>query len=291
MNLINQRQNEIRSIELLAAQRTTYSNAKLLLGIHAILAIPVIILLNTLIKSYILIKFNIDLTNWIAIFSLTLTFTDILWLRTKVTQLQEKGAIIQEEFDRYVYQLNWDSILIGEKTSDHEIKKQSIKYLKSKKIDSLRNWYSIEVSNHDEKKGILLCQSENLGWDIELRTSYVFYVSLFILVYIVSVLITAILNNINLNSFILSYIIPSMPIITYFRGIYLEQCRAINSKKTLKQSLDHALIQKKISKNIILSIQLQIYNNRKSNPLIFDWFNYIKFKKLQKLITDVTRSV
>lgn len=289
MNLINQRQNERSSIELLAAQRNVYSSAKRLLGIYATLAIPFLIGLNTLGKHYALEMLKLDLTNWIAIFALTLTLFDVLWLKSKVVQLQEKAATIQEQFDRYVYNLHWDPIIVGAKVSSHDISKQASSYSKSHDINRLSNWYSVEVSNHHERKGILLCQSENLGWDIELRTSYIFYVSLFIIAYIFAILGTALHKEASLTEFIMSYIIPSMPLLTYFRGVYIEQRRAIDAKKALSESLDNALSQPRVSKKTIESIQFQIYTNRKSNPLIFDWFNHLKSKKLQELVTRVTQ--
>ncbi|WP_226978091.1 S-4TM family putative pore-forming effector [Vibrio navarrensis] len=129
--------------------------------------------------------------------------------------------------------------------------------------------------------------SSNRG--VELRTSYIFYVSLFIIAYIFAILGTALHKEASLTEFIMSYIIPSMPLLTYFRGVYIEQRRAIDAKKALSESLDNALSQPRVSKKTIESIQFQIYTNRKSNPLIFDWFNHLKSKKLQELVTRVTQ--
>ncbi|WP_230850209.1 S-4TM family putative pore-forming effector, partial [Vibrio harveyi] len=80
-----------------------------------------------------------------------------------------------------------------------------------------------------------------MGWDIELRTSYIFYVSLFIVLYLLAIFSTALYEKVSLTDFILSYIIPSLPLLTYFRGVYIEQRRAIDSKKALSTSLDEAL--------------------------------------------------
>ncbi|MCK6263812.1 S-4TM family putative pore-forming effector [Vibrio sp. ZSDE26] len=290
MNLINQRQNERSSIELIAAQRHIYSSAKWLLGIYAFLAIPFLILANTVGKHYAITLFNIDLTNWIAILALVLTLFDVLWLKTKVIQLQEKAATIQEQFDRYVYNLHWNPISLGNKVSIHEISKHAVTYSNKHNLTELNNWYSEEVSNHNERKGILLCQSESLGWDIELRTSYIFYVSVFIVLYLLAIFSTALYEKVSLTDFILSYIIPSLPLLTYFRGVYVEQRRAIDSKKALSVSLDEALSKPIVSLKTIESLQFQIYTNRKSNPLIFDWFNRIKSKNLQELVTTVTKT-
>lgn len=290
MNQINQRQNAPRSIKLLAAQRQTYSLAKTLLGTYVFFAIPVMLFVNLALKPIVLKHYSYDLTNIIAVLALLLTFLDILWLKNHVRALQEKAATIQEEFDRYVYNLKWDPIALGEKVSNVYIEKMYSKYSNSNDISKLHDWYTPAVSQHPERKGILLCQSENLGWDIELRTSYIAYVVIFITLFILSLLFFEISNKVTLEYFIMAYLIPSMPLLTYFRNVYSEQSRAIKDKTMLRENLSNALETQNIKRKTVESIQFQILNNRKSNPLIFDFFNYVKSNKLQRLVTSVTQS-
>ncbi|EHN70762.1 S-4TM family putative pore-forming effector [Aliivibrio fischeri] len=290
MNQINQRQNAPRSIKLLAAQRQTYSSAKTLLGTYVFFAIPVMLLVNLALKPIILKYYSYDLTNIIAVLALLLTSLDVLWLKNHVRALQEKAATIQEEFDRYVYNLKWDSIALGEKVSNVCIEKMYSNYSNSNDISKLHDWYTPTVSQHPERKGILLCQSENLGWDIELRTSYIAYVVIFITLFILSLLFFGVSNNAALDYFIMAYLIPSMPLLTYFRNVYSEHRRAIKDKTMLRENLSNALDTQNIKRKTVESIQFQILNNRKSNPLIFDFFNYVKSDKLQRLVTNVTQS-
>jgi hypothetical protein len=291
MNQINQRQNSPKSIKLLAAQRQTYSNAKILLGIYVFLAIPLMLLVNVILKPIILNQYEFDLTNSIAIFALLLTFIDVLWLKNYVKVLQEIAATIQEEFDRYVYNLKWDPIALGEKVPDVYVEKMYVKYAESNDVSKLHDWYTPTVSQHSERKGILLCQNENIGWDIELRNSYIAYVVIFITLFILSSIYLGVSNKATLEEFIMSYLIPSMPILTYFRNIYSNHCRAIKDKTKLRDCLRHALDSQSIKRKMIESIQFQIFNNRKNNPLIFDFFNYIKSESLQKLVTSATKSL
>ncbi|MFR9701025.1 S-4TM family putative pore-forming effector [Aeromonas sanarellii] len=291
MNQINQRQNLPKSIKLLAAQRQTYSNAKSLLGIYALLAIPLMLLVNLVLKPFILNHYEFDLTNLIAILALLLTLLDVLWLKDYVRTLQEKAATIQEEFDRYVYNLKWDPILLGEKVSDVCVEKMYSKYAESHELSKLHDWYTPTVSQHSELKGILLCQNENVGWDIELRNSYIAYVLVFIIIFVLSLIYLGVSNKATLESFIMSYFIPSMPILIYFRNAYSDHRKAVKDKTKLRDSLKNALDSQNIKIKTVESIQFQILNNRKTNPLIFDFFNYIKSERLQRLITSATKSL
>ncbi|MFZ3401753.1 S-4TM family putative pore-forming effector [Aeromonas salmonicida] len=290
MNQINQRQNAPRSIKLLAAQRQTYSSAKTLLGSYVCLAIPLMLLVNLVLKPIILKHYAFDLTNIIAILALLLTFLDVLWLKNYVRTLQEKAATIQEEFDRYVYNLKWDPIVLGEKVSNVCVEKMYRKYSESNDVSKLHDWYTPTVSQHSERKGILLCQNENLGWDIELRNSYVVYVVAFITVFILSLIYLGVSNKATLDDFIMSYLIPSMPLLTYFRNVYSEHCRAVKDKVMLRDCLRNALDSQNVKRKMVESIQSQILNNRKTNPLIFDFFNYMKSEYLQRLVTSATKS-
>lgn len=291
MNQINQRQNSPKSIKLLAAQRQTYSNAKALLGIYVLLAIPLMLLVNLVLKPFILNHYGFDLTNLIAVLALLLTLLDVLWLKDYVRTLQEKAATIQEEFDRHVYNLKWDPIILGEKVSDVRVEKMYNKYANSHDLSKLHDWYTPTVSQHSERKGILLCQNENVGWDIELRNSYIAYVIVFNTIFILSLIYFGVSNKATLESFIMSYFIPSMPILTYFRNAYSDHCKAVKDKAKLRDSLKNALDSQNIKIKTVESIQFQILNNRKTNPLIFDFFNYLKSERLQRLITSATKSL
>ncbi|PSB84360.1 hypothetical protein C5F64_13410 [Photobacterium damselae subsp. damselae] len=289
MNLINDKQNEESSIDLLAAQRQMYSSAKIRLGIYATLAFPVIFILNIVIKPMVTNHYAYDLTNSIAVFALFLTLVDIFWLKNSVLTLQEKAATIQEEFDRRVYGFPWDSILNGEKVSPIEITKYSRAYKNKYGIEGLKNWYSPDIQNQSERKGILLCQNENLGWDVELRRAYIYLITLFSLILLLITFGMALYFDTSLNSFIMSFLIPSMPLLAFFRGMYNDQMKAIKDKESLKKSVENALLSSQIKKKTLEHIQLQIFNSRKSNPLIFDWFNKLYHKNLQSLVTSVTQ--
>ncbi|WP_234911753.1 S-4TM family putative pore-forming effector, partial [Vibrio anguillarum] len=82
MTNINVRQNERISLERIAAQRQTYSEAKLRIGIYLVFSVFIMILLNFIAKPLLIndeflniIGFKkIDITNYIAIYALLLSF-------------------------------------------------------------------------------------------------------------------------------------------------------------------------------------------------------------------------
>ncbi|AXN05141.1 hypothetical protein DD610_13195 [Vibrio anguillarum] len=89
MTNINVRQNERISLERIAAQRQTYSEAKLRIGIYLVFSVFIMILLNFIAKPLLIndeflniIGFKkIDITNYIAIYALLLSFVELVYLK------------------------------------------------------------------------------------------------------------------------------------------------------------------------------------------------------------------
>ncbi|WP_404973672.1 S-4TM family putative pore-forming effector [Vibrio campbellii] len=285
-NEIVKRQNQDKSISLLCSQRYIYSRAKTYQSFYTIFALPLMLVLTLLIKPFFLAEFQLDLTNYIAIYALVLTFFETMWLKSKVLDYQEIAARIQEQFDRYVYGFDWSSILSGDKVSKHDV----LKFSKSYKgdIDGLKNWYSTSVSETNLNKGILLCQNENLGWDIELRSKFINVINLFLISLSFLIILSALYNKVTLEGFILSYVIPFTPVIIYYRGNSKNHQMAIESKKKLKSLIEEAFEEENLSLENLEEIQVQIFHARKYNPMIPDWFNKINHSKLQENVTEVT---
>ena len=278
MNGINERQNADLSIEKLASQNQVYGDAKNKIGLYLILSIPVMIIINALVKPALIndwmkFGFSFDLTDSIALFALSLSAYEIIFLRNSINEAKEKAAKIQEDFDCSVYQLEWNNLLCGDKVCDSEIKKYSDKYSKKGKDRSrFIEWYTPDVSQVDEIKAILLCQKENLGWDIEQRKKFINFVStISIMVFVIS-LIAGFYFDISLKTLILSVIIPSWPAFSYAIANYFENKQTIKDKAALKSSVDKVERIKNPTVKYVRNIQNQIYLNRKTNAPIFDWF-------------------
>jgi len=278
MNNFNIRQNRVESIDKLAAQNQLYGDAKKRLGIYLVLSIPIMMVLNIAIKPLLLcdwlgIGSTIDLTDSIALYALLLSAYELIFLKRKISNFKKKAAKIQEDFDCTVYDMEWNDILCGDKVCDVEIKKSSDKYIKKGKCrESFVDWYTPDVESVDHTKAILLCQKENLGWDIEQRKKYVYFISIIAFLVFASSVVVAFYLKCPVNSFILSVIIPSWPAIGFAVNSYFENKEAIENKKFLKSAVDKVEQVKKPTIKYVRNIQNLIYLNRMDNCLIFDWF-------------------
>ena len=154
MNNINLKQNESSSIDLLFAQRYLYTSAKKYFIWRTIIAIfiaiigPLLTSLNSLISAY------------VALFVLIYVLADNFLLEKIEISKKVIAAKTQELFDVYVYDMPWNTIVVGEKPEQEVI---DFILLNNKNRDStiLMNWYPEENSQVELLKGIFLCQYSN----------------------------------------------------------------------------------------------------------------------------------
>ncbi len=277
MNQINTRQNEPESIDKLAAQKQIYSDAKKRIGWYLVLSIPVMILLNTVVKPLFLKDAlglgKIDLTDYIAVFALLLTIFELALVKPKVSQLKEKAAKIQEELDCYVLDIEWNEILCGNKPCGSDVRTFADKSdLKGNDRSKLSDWYTTGVEQVDSVRAALLCQNENLGWDINQRQKYVKLVSGALLAFLVVTFCAGFYADSSLKAIIMSVVIPSLPFISYAITNYHENHEAIEKKRALKAATEKVDAIANPTSKYVRNIQNLIYLNRANNCLIFDWF-------------------
>lgn len=283
MNGFNERQNKSASIEKLAAQNQLYGDAKKRLGVYLILSIPVMMLLNFIVKptfvnDWMSFGWTFDLTDSIALYALFLSGYELVFMKRKISLLKQKAAKIQEDFDCFVYSMEWNDVLCGNKECEIEIKKSSNKYYKKGKGTSLLvDWYTPCVDEIDHVKAMLVCQKESLGWDVEQRKSFNTFISIVLIILFSLSLIVGFYFEFTLESLILSTIIPCWPAISFAVSNYYENNEAIEDKIILKSAVEKVEKIKKPSAKYVRNIQNLIYLNRKNNSLIFDWFyNYFR---------------
>ncbi len=165
---IRERQNESISIDYLAAQKRIYSESKrydICLWIISVL-IPIVytIFEMTVLKG----KAVNDIKYIIPIVSLLLYCP----LKGQSQKLRNMAADIQQHFDLYVYKMNWNTFLFGKKKSVENLVKKKANLLKIEEKNDLKNWYDLDDEIRKNNEEILLCQLQNIGWDINSRKYY-----------------------------------------------------------------------------------------------------------------------
>jgi hypothetical protein len=270
MNRITQKQNEIKFIEYLKAQRVAYSQCKVyqifdVISVLMAIVLPIIGILNKDIVSY-LGAFGVL---WTIIYLVTENY------RKKKT---EQGAKIQEQFDTELFEISWNEILCKSKINSDT----QIDLAKDYEGNDLSNWYSLEVDSSLPKSiAIILCQRINFSWELKLRKRYVTFLIILLGAYYGLFIAFFIYKNIGFYD-ILLLIAPSLSFLIYGVQNSLSLKNHINSKNETLGQIDQIL--NKYSTNreipnesILRQIQDIIYSERTVPEKIPDWF--YKFSK------------
>ncbi|EJP4506547.1 hypothetical protein NUP72_001703 [Salmonella enterica] len=278
INSVYLKQNENESIYKLMAIRRLYSNAKFVNKINFIFSviIPVLISLAKIFASKYEFINNKQFIPYLGYYGIAVLLFTII-TGGMVTELKKKAAKIQEMFDCYVLSIKWNDVKVGKKISSLDIHKSSRHFRKKNMKAMFENWYFKEVYAFDKNVAALLCQNENIGWDLSQRI-VLNRVLLSILSFSALLLIGyGFYCDMKLSEF-LFYIVFLLPL---FRHFYLqlkdnkstiERCIRVN--EIIEKNLDAYFSEKKEDNRnveyVIRAIQDEIYSHRISNQPVPD---------------------
>lgn len=282
MNTIAEKQVEVKSLDFLAAQRQLYSEAKKLFLINTIISVPLIVILSILIFKY--STLNIAL----IICGLIVFLANFFILNPTQKKKQKNAAIIQQMFDYYVLDMSHER-LNTERLSDRDlIFRKSDKYKdKNSGHTGLIDWYPTIASQVPIHYGRLICQHENISWEGKLRSRYIQLIYLVGVILFLSLITYGILKSLLLKDFIVLIFAPLLPVLYFAIQQIVDNNRAIYNLKNLKSKFEdywqEIISSETISDERIndfsYKLQEQIYSNRYSNPLIFNWmYDYLQSK-------------
>ena len=192
-NGIRLRQNEEHSIEMLAAQRQLYSNAKRYDWLSTALSVWI-----PFGMAIILVFIPEDSLARIVSYIVSITSAVISFIVDGIiNNKKELAAAIQQKFDTYIYNMPWDTRIFGKnKNLNNEIAVYSSKILSDEEEKkSLYDWYTPLVDEKELKEGILSCQRENVWWDVGLRKRFKMGSIMAIIILCMAVFIMGICKN------------------------------------------------------------------------------------------------
>ena len=270
---LNNNQNREENIELLAAQRVLYNEAR----IYELLIFILTIVIPTLILFIKIFFENNNLFKEVSNINPIITMLIYIFIYDKNKDIKNKAAYIQQLFDSKVYDINF-GIKMEDIENSYTIFEKSKKILNSEKEkNKLHNWYNIDIrcNKLSSFKLILSCQIINIFWSKELKQKYINIISFIILIPILILLIINIkLYKIN---FIVSAISYMTPLISFF---YINIKNVKNEIKELQNVLSNIEIKlnsDNINEKDIIKIQNSIFKYRKNSVLIFNiFYNFYK---------------
>jgi hypothetical protein len=269
MNSIAQQQNTDRQISLLAAQRTLYSRAKTVAAIQILLTIPLASMWSLLASVY------PSLRVWATLWGISISLIDASFLEWLQNKWKAQAAKIKEQFDCDVLQLPWNESRVGQRPEPELIAAASRDV---KDLAVLRDWYSPSVSKIPLHAARIICQRSSLWWDKQLRHNYRIGIIVVIVTLFAASFFTSVYTHLTLEKFVLAVFAPLSPMLLWVIKEFRKQSAAVVS---LERTQIHAeqiwrlLCGGKLTEEESLrearTIQDELYDRRKNNPLIFDW--------------------
>ena len=280
MNTIPFKQNELQFIELLKAQRVAYSQCKIF-QVFDIVSLLIAILFPLLALQY------PNIQNVINAFGVLWT---IAYLVTEVYRRNKtaQGAVIQEQFDTELYELEWNEILCKGKVNIDTIQELSNKY----KFNDLTNWYSKKISpDIPTQIAVILCQRINFSWEVTQRKSFVFFLTFSVSIYYFIFIVIGFHNNIGFYDFLV-LLSSSISFLIYCILNILSLKTHIKSKKETLKLIDNKIDEYRQNRSLpttqtLRQIQDVIFNDRAVPEKIPDWYFRLNRTKNEHFIDDL----
>jgi hypothetical protein len=281
MNNILQNQNKPENLKKLAAQRQLYKEAKKYFMLQIWFTVPVTVLLAflKLIPESVL-GFNAAYVA--AYFGIIIAIADQLVGYYIVSDYRTKAAKIQEQFDCEVFEMEWNMILVPKKVPVEVINKFARRYIDNPKYP-LTDWYPEEIKGYSKEKAIYSCQQASLHYDRTLRTKFIRTIGIISASILLLMILVSLVEGLTLRNFFIQVIAPFLPVLIITLKI------AFENRKSIKEANDgHAIISNFSSENVtppmseLRKIQDKIYCNRKSSPLVPEFFYSKERMKLEE---------
>ena len=272
MNRIPETQLDPVQLNRLAAQRQLYSDAKIIqaaqIGICALG--PPIVALSVAFLSL--------APAYAASLGIIVTFLNIFWLTPMQKSLKRKAAKIQELFDCSVLKLSWRELTVGTRLEMETVEKYASKYKrKAQDYSKLENWYPKEVGKVPLHIARVVCQRSNCWWDAQLRHRYAKVLIVGFLMVLIVVASLGFIGGLTLDKIILAVVNPLIP--TFVVGIrqykdHTESATRLDKLKDYSEQLWKKAVGTANPDELTRGareLQDEIYNHRRTSPLIFDW--------------------
>lgn len=275
---IKERQNTQENIICLRGQRQAYKQAKNFYMFRMFLSIAWPI---TAVFLYFI--FENEFSNVvIVVSSLILILTFILEYYEKA--YSKMGANIQESFDTNVFNLKWNSHLVGEKVSKEDIVLLAEK--EKTKESKLKDWYT-GIDTEDEVEYTLKAQRMNTAWSIKQKEKFSRFLLFSGILIFISLVIIGCYHGFKLYDFLIMLFFPTVSLFIYLFKGWFDFLQQVNELKRITSSID-ALLNKqaKVTKQELRSIQDSIYiHGRVPNNIIPDVLYNRMRSKLERLFS------
>lgn len=281
MNDIKARQELHENMRLLKAQRVIYADAKNIYRLQLTITIIVVVFLN-FIKLLAKDFWQADPTAWVSLISVSITLFDLLFLSSYLSKSKTNGAKVQELFDCNLYGMEWNETNSGEKPENSMIEDAEKNYIFNPKAP-LTNWYHIELEGLGREQAVLRCQETNLEYDRKLRYHFKNDCTIICLVVVIGSFVIATLIDTTLQSYLINFIMPSLPLIVILIKIIKDNQKAAKSLEEVRKAARKLRLSNAIPTMAQLrQVQDKLYCSRKDSALIPENYYHYRRPKLEQ---------
>lgn len=264
---IQEKQNFPESLEKLAAQRFLYGRAKKMRNMSILLILLVAVM--GLIAS---VSEKQDFPQYVPVLTLLLWFLDQQFFKKRESRYKAEAATIQEDFDCFVLDLPWPSHKgLQRPTPDRVRQLAAAVASKSEVLEKLKNWYVPEVILPDPILSRVRCQQMNCWWDANLRRRWNAVLKRSFWVFAILVLFLSVVTGITVFK-LLAIIASNVRILAWGLGELNDQDEAVACVDRIHRYISNLCREKEISLNDVRTIQDEIFEHRRLNPPVPDWF-------------------
>lgn len=270
---ILEKQNEPQQLDRLAAQCYLYARAKIYLGLQITLTIGIPFVLAISANLWPQVKV------WASLWGICVSLLDAAVLESIQKSRKLEAAKIQELFDCDVLVLPWNPLKVGQRPDPETVAAAAKSYKTThRKWGAVTNWYPPAIAELPLQPARLICQRTNCWWDANLRRRYSSWIVGSLSLLGILVLVIGILTGITLEKFVLAILAPLSSAFLWGIREYKKQKAAaltLDRLKSFCESLWGRAKYEEVSEDADQSgraLQDEIFDHRKSNPLIVDWF-------------------
>lgn len=126
-----------------------------------------------------------------------------------------RGAVVQEMFDTELFALPWNQTLAGDPWRPDQVSALAARFVSTRgREDALRNWY-VKTDRLPHSYAVLLCQYQNLGWDVELRRRWSTILGACVVAWVVLGLIVGYALDLTVSRTLTLWFVPSLGAFLY----------------------------------------------------------------------------
>jgi hypothetical protein len=186
-----------------------------------------------------------------------------------------QGAKLQEEFDTTLFELPWNSLLVGSKITREIIAEANSNFKGDR--SRLQNWYA-NYNNDSHIKNVLQCQRANLSWDWRLRQAYCNFLLFMVCILFFGEAIYALVQQKSLYGYLNELLVPSIPILIIGIESIIEHKALAQEKQSKEQEVSSLIESNNLDMEAARKLQDLIFSFRTSTALIPEYF----YKRLWK---------